>query len=887
MRLASLLDRLLHRGRLDRDMDEEMRSHLAERAADLQRSGMPQPEAARRARLEFGGVESYKEECRETRSFHLLHGFLDDVRFGGRMLCRAPGVSLLALLCLTIGIGANAAVWSWIEGILLRPFPAVAHQERMMAVAGTYRGAAGAAGDSIDVSWPDFRDLRKSCTFFDAFIADKIVGTTLGIGDRAQRATGSIVSANYFDALGVRPILGRGFQPDEKVGRNAHPVTVISYRLWQDRFRGDPAIIGKTQRLNGLPHTIVGVAPPGFNGTFVGWAMQFWVPVSMQETFDPAGYHLEDRNSRWIEGFVMLKPGVTPQQAQSQISAAAARLEAAYPATNRGRGVKLFPLWQTPFNDAGTLLPTLGIGLAVVVFVLLIACANVSHLLLSRGVARRHEMIVRLAVGAKRGRLLRQLLTEALVLSTLAVAAGLLFGYWCRNLLVLLLPSRGGRAMNLPGQMDWRVLALSAVLCLLATALFGVVPAIQASRVDLAGAIKAESASVVGGRRRGLARWTLVLVQVALSFALLVGAALLLLSLRNLQNMSPGFSTSQVLVTWLDLKSAGYNQQRVSDFEEQLLDRLQAVPGVVSASFAEFAPFAYVTNASAPVAIEGFDNAAGELPTLNYNQVGPGYFATMGISLLFGREFTKADNEAGPPVAIINESMAAQYWRGRDPVGSRFQFNGRWLRVVGVAKDSKYSSLNEPPTPFFYVPLRQNTGGTILNIRTSLPPQAMALTLAREVRALDENIAPGEVITMGEQVARTMAPQHVALMLLSVFSILALLLAAVGMYGVMSYTVSQNKRELGLRMALGAGPRDLLRLVLSHGLALTAAGVALGAALALGSSRLLGYLLYQVSPRDPLAFVSALTIMTVAALAACFVPAVRAARTDPVRALRG
>ncbi|MGE5205475.1 MAG: ADOP family duplicated permease [Chlamydiota bacterium] len=883
MRFAAVLDRLFRRSRLDQDMEEEMRAHMAERTADLQRRGLPPAEAERRARIEFGGVENYKEQCRETRRFHPLHGFVEDVRFGWRMLCRTPGVSLLALLCLTVGIGANAAVWSWIEGILLRPFPAVVHQERMMAVSGTYRGAAS---EATDVSWPDFRDLRERCTLFDAFIVDKIMSTTLDVGDRAQRAVGSIVSSNYFDALGVRPILGRGFLPEEEVGRNSHPVTVISYRLWQDRFHGDPAIIGKTQQLNGLPHTVVGVAPPGFNGTFVGWAIQFWVPVSMQETFDPTGYKLDDRASRWIEGFVMLKSGVTPQQAQNQISAVAARLEAAYPDSNRGRGIKLFPLWKTPFNNAGTLLPTLGIALAVVVFVLLIACANVSNLLLSRGVARRHEMTVRLAVGAKRGRLLRQLLTEALVLSTLAVTAGLLFGYWCRNLLVLLLPSRGGREMNFPGQLDWRVLSLSAVLCLVATGLFGVVPAIQASRVDLAGAIKAESASVVGGRRRGLTRWSLVLVQIALSFALLVGAALLLQSLRNLQNMSPGFSTRDVLVTGIDLKSAGYDQQRTREFEDQLLDRLSAVPGVASASFAEFAPFSYVTYASAPVAIEGFANAPGELPTLDYNQVGPGYVATMGIPLLSGREFTRADNEAGPPVAIINESMAAQYWRGRDLLGSRFQFNGRWLRVIGVAKDSKYSSLNEPPTPFFYVPLRQGTGGTILNIRTSLPPQAMALTLAREVHALDQNLAPGEVLTMGEQVARTMAPQRVALMLLTVFSILALLLAAIGMYGVMSYTVSQSRRELGLRMALGAEPRDLLRLVMSHGLALTAAGVALGAALTLGSSRLLGYLLYRVSPRDPLAFISALTIMTLAALAACLVPAVRAARTDPVRALR-
>src|SRR5467141_1747366 len=297
---------------------------------------------------------------------------LQDLRFGFRMLRRSPGFSILAILCLTVGIGANAAVFSWIEGILLRPFPLVANQDRLLAVAGTNLGTAG----TDDVSWPDFLDLERNCTLIDAFIAEKITGTTLSIGDRAERAPGSIVSANYFDAIGVHPMLGRGFEPGEDSGRNAHPVTVISYQLWKGRFKGDPQIIGKTQRLNNVVHTVVGVAPEGFYGTFVGWAMQFWVPASMEESFEAGGYKLEDRGARWIEAYVRLKPGVTPEQAQQEISAAAKRLETNYPDTNRGRGIKLWPLWQTPFNNAGTLLPTLEIMLAVVVFVLLIACAT-------------------------------------------------------------------------------------------------------------------------------------------------------------------------------------------------------------------------------------------------------------------------------------------------------------------------------------------------------------------------------------------------------------------------------------------------------------------------------------------------------------------------------
>jgi len=638
--------------------------------------------------------------------------------------------------------------------------------------------------------------------------------------------------------------------------------------------------------LNGMPQTIIGVAPEGFYGTFVGWAMQFWVPMSMQERFDPGGYKLEDRGARWIEGFVRLKPGVTPEQAQAEISAVAQRLEAAYPATNRGRGIKLYPLWQTPFNNAGTLLPMLGIALAVVVFVLLIACANVSNLLLVKALGRRHEMTVRLAVGAGRGRLLRQVLTEGMVLSALAAAAGLVVANWCRNLLVLLLPARVGMRMNLPGEIDWRVLALSAGVCFISTLLFGLAPAFQTSRIDLASALKADSAGVVGGGRRALVRSGLVVVQVSLSFILLVGAGLLLQSLRGLQNTSPGFSTRRVLTTWVDTLSAGYDAQRTKTFQDELIDRLQALGGVESAVFARIVPFGYRGYSSAPIAVDGYETAPGEQPTVEYNEVGPAYLSTIGIPLVSGREFTRADNETAPPVAVVNEAMAAQYWRGKDPVGSRLQAKGRWMRVVGVAKISKYGNLRETPKPFFYVPALQSSVGQNLHIRTTLAPETMAKALAREVHALDANLAPGEVITMQEQVDRTTAVQRMAVGMLGMFGGLALLLATIGLYGVMSYTVSQTTRELGLRMALGARTSNLLRLMMSHGVALTAGGVALGAGAALGLTRLMGNLLYKVSPRDPAVFGSALIVMTIASLAACFLPAWRATRTDPARVLR-
>jgi predicted permease len=874
---------IFRRSRLEDDMNEELRSHLEMAAERNLRKGMSAEEARCEALRGFGGVEQTKELYRDQRGLPMIETTLQDLRFGFRMLWRSPGFSILAILCLTLGIGANAAVFSWVEGILFRPYPAVTHQEQLLALTGTVRGESG----PDDISWPDLVDLQRSCTLFDAFIVNKIVGTTLSVGDRAERTVGSIVSANYFDAIGIHPILGRGFEPGEDTGRNAHPVTVISYQLWKGRFKRDPQIIGKAQRLNGVIHTIVGVAPEGFYGTFVGWGMQFWVPASMEETFEAGGYKLEDRSARWIEAYVRLKPGVTPEQAQQEISAVAKRLEANYPDTNRGRGIKLWPLWQTPFNNAGTLLPTLEIMLAVVVFVLLIACANVGNLLLVRSFARRHEMTVRLAIGASRGRLFQQLLTEGLILSAFGAAGGLLVAYWCRHALVLLFPARAGVAMYLPGEIDWRVLALSAGVCLLATLVLGLVPATQSGKVDLASALKSESAGVVGGRGTAWVRSGLVLVQVSLSFVLLVGAGLLLQSLQKIRTASPGFSTHGVLFTAVDLVSAGYDAKRARNFQDELMDRVQTLPGVESAAFARVTPLGYGTYSSSPIAVDGYQPPPEEQPTAEYNEVGPGYFGTMGIPLVSGREFTRADNEQTALVAVVNETMAAKYWRGRSPLGERVQVKGRWMLVVGVAKDSKYQSVRETSKPFFYVPRRQNFSvGAGLYIRTPLTAETMAAALAREVRARDANLAPSEMITLQEQVDRSTSPQQVAVTLVGILGALALLLAVIGLYGVMSYAVSQSTRELGLRMALGAGASNLLRLVMSRGLGLTAGGVLLGAAVALGLTRLLGNLLYKVSPRDPLAFGSAFVVMTIASLAACFLPAWRAMRIDPARALR-
>jgi predicted permease len=874
---------LFCKDRSDAEMEEEMQGHIDTLTERNIAAGMPPAEARNAALRQFGGIEQIKEVAREQRRWRWADEFFQDVRFGARMLLRTPGFSVLAILCLTLGIGTNAAVLSWVEGILIRPYPLVSHQDRMFALNATTRGQTGYTG----LSYPEFLDYEKNSTLFESFIIDRIMGTTLSVGDRAERASGGIVSANYFDALGVRPILGRGFRPEEETGRNAHPVTVISYRTWRDRYNSDPNIVGRTQYLNGVQHTIIGVAPEKFHGTFVGYSFSFWVPTSMQETFDTTGYKLENRGERWLEGYAFLKPGVTRQQADAELQAISQRLEKDYPETNRGRNLSLLPLWKTPFNQAGNMTSTLAISMAVVFFVLLIACANVSNLLLARSLLRRHEMTMRLALGAGRRRLIKQLCTEGLLLALIAAVGGIAVAYWCRNALVLAFPSpAAGIVIDLPGQIDWRVLIVSVLICVGATMLFALMPAIHASHIDLSGALKADGGGVVGGSGRSRLRSALVLVQVSLSFVLLAGTGLLMQSLQRMQNTSPGFSTD-VIVSGADLFSAGYNVERAKAFHTQLLDRVREVPGVESASLARLMPFSYGVFSSANLSFDSYQPAPDEQTSVSYIEVAEDYFKTLGIPLVGGREFQRTDDENAVPVAVINETMAAKYWPGKDPIGQRIKVKDRWMQVVGVAKNVNYENKIEPPRPFFYVPVRQNFFiSSSLLIRTRETPDAIRNALVREVHALDPNLAPTPPFRVLEQVDRKGYTQRLSATLIALFGGMALFLAAIGLYAVMAYSVSQSSRELGMRMALGANVQDVLRLVISRGLRLTIGGIAIGAVAAIVLTRLMANLLFKVSPYDPVAFVSAFVILITVALIACFVPARRATRIDPVRALR-
>jgi predicted permease len=603
---------------------------------------------------------------------------------------------------------------------------------------------------------------------------------------------------------------------------------------------------------------------------------------------DPSGYKLDDRSARWIEGFARLKPGVPLARAQREVAEMAARLEIEYPNEDRGRGVLLLPLWRAPFDGAKELLPMLRVASIVAAFVLLIACANVANLLLVRSFSRAHEMTVRLAIGAGRDRLLRQLITESLILAALATIVGVAVAYWSRHLLSHFFGSNGGIAISFSADLDWRVMIVGVAIGLGSTVLFGLVPAFQGSSVDLAGALKSDARANVGGSgARARIRSSLVIVQVGSSFVLLVGAALLLTSLRRLQMETPGFSTENVLTTAVNLFASRYDTVRAKQFDRELLARVRALPGVEAAAFARSTPFSTRPYDRGAVAVDTYRPARDERPLADYEQVTPGYFATLGIPLVSGRDFTLADEDTTAPVAIVSEAMAARYWRHTSPLGTRLQLDGRWMRVIGVARDIKHRSMLEPAQPIVYVPLTQRFSTVVgLFIRTSQGVGALAPALVREIHALDPTVAPYEILPMREQVARSTTPRRIAVILVGLLGCLALLLAAVGLYGMVSYSVSQSTRELGLRVALGAAPIRVMGFVLSWGLRLIGIGLLLGILVAAGTTRLFGDLLYRVSPLDPRSFAIAIVTLGVTALAACAVPALRAARLDAMRSLR-
>ena len=820
-----------------------------------------------------------------------MDGFLKDIRYGIRCLVKRPGFTTVAVLALALGIGANSTIFSLANSVFLRPLP-VPQSNRLVWLF---------TDRDDNVSYPDYVDYAHQTDIFSGVLAYDWIALNLGSSGQADRVQGVLVSANYFDVLNVKAERGRTFLSEEDQTPGASPVAVISHVLWQDHFGSDPGVIGKTVALNGQQFAIVGIAPVGFVGTEEAFPRDIWVPLSMRAQLrsgsSGAGANrnpLDDRNARWCNVMARLKPDVSLRQAQARMEYLAGQLAAAHPETNANRHITVYAAGNGRPTFRTLLLPVTWILLAIVGLVLLIACANVANLLLARSTARRKEIAIRLALGASRSRLMRQLLTESALLALLGGCAGLVLSFWTTNLLMAVKPSVP-LPVNVNLRTDWRVLVLTFVFSLLAGLIFGLVPALQASKPEVVPVLKDERSAFSYRSRLFSLRNVLVISQVAMSLVVLIGAGLFLRSLRNAQTINPGFDATRVLAMSLATGSQGYDETRSRLFYQQLINRVQALPGVESASIAQSAPlsFFYSPALAAPTIVEGHEPPAGQNPPIiGNNTIGPNYFQTVGIPILRGRDFTEEVKQGAPKVVIINETMAHRFFANEEPLGRRLRVRPRGgqpvsYEIIGVVRDSKYLSLGEDPAPFLFFPYLQNPFPVMtLLVRANGNPKNLTGAVRHEVQALDANLPPFNVVTLTENIDISLFPARFGALLLGGFGLLALVLATVGIYGVMSYSVGQRTHEIGIRMALGAQVNSVLKLVVGQGMLLAVIGVAVGLAAAFVLSRVVKSLLYGVSATDLVTFAGIALLLIVVALLACYIPARRAAKIDPMVALR-
>ena len=819
--------------------------------------------------------------------------FLQDLKFGARLLAKAPGFTAVAALSLALGIGANTTIFTLVSAVLLNPLP-VEDPSELVSVWTTDERNQNSALGFLQVSPMNYKDLRDKNEVFSGLGAH--AGLPLSVSSpngEPQQVFGEIVTGNYFQVLGAKPAVGRTFGPEDDKTPGERLVAVLGYGEWQKRFGGDPSAVGRTLTINGQAFTILGVMPKGFKGTNAIGAPAVWVPY-MTYPVTTNGFFLELARPNQRRGLVFnvtgrLKPGVTVREAEANLKTIARQLEQEYPNDNKGRNVTIVPLAQATINPGfrNNIVMAGGLLMTIVGLVLLIACANVANLLLARATVRQKEIAVRLSLGASRGRLIMQLLTEGTLLAFIGGAGGLLLADWAQRLLWSFRPPfLQADAIDL--HPDARVLLFTIAVSLVTGILFGVAPAVQASRPDLVVELKEKTTAPIGSNRLFGLRNGLVAAQVALSLVALVGAGLFLRSLANAQRISPGFDVEHLAVMSVDLGAQGYTEQRGRQFQQQVLERAASVPGVQAATLASTVPL-FNGGFARTVFLEGQDTSdrrSGRLVQITV--AGPRYFETLGIPLRRGRALSELDQPNTPSVVVINETMAKRFWPDQDPLGKRFKFFGQdtFQNVVGIAKDSKYNFIGEEPSAHIYQATTQVYQPQVSLFVKAARPDAVLGTIRGEVQQLDRNMPITGVFTLPQIFDQSLWAPRMGASLLAVFAGLSLVLAVIGIYGVMAYSVNQRTRELGIRMALGASRGEVVRLVVTHGLRLTAMGVVVGLMAAFAASRLVASLLFDVSPTDVVTFVAVPIVLAAAALGASYLPALRATRIDPMAALR-
>ena len=889
----SLRFRSLVRRRIaDAELDNELRFHLERQVSMNVSAGMTPAEARRAALREFGGMEELKEECREMRKVNWLQDLAQDLHFGLRMLRKSPGFTAVVVLTLALGIGANTAIFSIVDSLLLRPLP-VNGPSQLAVLA--FRQGNGPLLTQFSIA--DYGDIRAQASgAFSDMLGFQLSLDGLSMNGKADRVLTNYVTGNFFSMLGLKPYLGRLFLPSEGQTRGADPVVVLSYACWQNRFGADRSIIGKRVLVNGRPSTVVGIAPAGFNGLYPAPGVRAYLPLAMLDTYQQ-GWPRDFMTNRILQNLNVLgrlRPGTRLKNATSMLGVIGRRLSAQYPDTDKGFNISVYSerFARPDPSSAGTLIKASALFLTLVALVLLLACANIANLLFVRAASREREMAVRVALGAVRGRLIRQLLTESMLLALLGALGGLFLGLACGRAIASI---NLHQPLDIPlySEFDWRVFAFSLCAALLTGVLVGLLPALRVSRTRISSALHESSRSIAGGRNR--VRSTLVTLQVAGSLMLLVIAGLFARSLVSVQHTNLGFDPHNVVELTMDPTEVGYNETQGLAFYTSLLDRIAAMHGVQFASLTSSVPMGNY-GGNDYLKVSDYQNPPGEgLPLVFYAVISPKYFQTMRIPLARGRAFNDADVKGSPYVAVVNESFAKQFWPNQNPIGKHFaKVSGATnplYEVVGVTKDSRSLGLTGPVGAFFYLPLAQDYALSSLQtlaVRSDAPPDAAIREAESVVRGIAPDLPLFSIQTMEEglDTLNGFLLFQLGAGIAAALGLLGLILAVVGVYGVISYSTSQRTHEIGIRVALGAQRSQILALILRQGLLIVGIGIFAGCAMAFGVARLIANFLVGVGPGDPLTYIGVAGMLALIALAACYIPARRAVKIDPIRALR-